>query len=68
VLFHEHKLITTNAKGKINNWMAYCKSCDGSAYIYVKDKKDLETRNIVKILLEALLVDPAAGIEKILTC
>jgi len=67
VLFHKHKLITTTGKGKINNWRAYCKSCDGSAYIYVKDRKDLETRKILKSLLDSLLVDPAAGIEKIFT-
>jgi predicted AlkP superfamily pyrophosphatase or phosphodiesterase len=67
VLFHKHRLITSNGNSKINNWRAYCKSCDGSAYIYVKDRKDLETRKKVKSLLESLLVNPAAGIEKILT-
>ena len=67
VLFHNHKLITTNAKGKINNWKSYCKSCDGSAYIYVNDKNDLDTCNIVKKLLERLLTDPSSGIERILT-
>jgi predicted AlkP superfamily pyrophosphatase or phosphodiesterase len=67
VLFHKHRLITANGNGKINNWRAYCKSCDGSAYIYVKDRKDLETRKKVKSLLESQLINPAAGIEKILT-
>ena len=67
VLFHEEKLITTNAKGKINNWKAYCKSCDGSAYIYIKDRNDLETITKVKKLLDSLLADPETGIEKIVT-
>jgi predicted AlkP superfamily pyrophosphatase or phosphodiesterase len=67
VLFNNHKLITTNAKGKINNWKAYCKSCDGSAYIYVNDKNDLDTCNTVKKLLESLLTDPSSGIERILS-
>ncbi|MEH7250631.1 ectonucleotide pyrophosphatase/phosphodiesterase [Neobacillus niacini] len=67
VLFHKEKLITTNAKGKINNWKAYCKSCDGSAYIYLKDNNDFESSLKVKILLDSLLADPEAGIEKILT-
>jgi predicted AlkP superfamily pyrophosphatase or phosphodiesterase len=67
ILLHQQKLISTNAKGKINNWKAYCKSCDGSAYIYLKDRNDFETSKKVKRLLESLLVDPDAGIEKILT-
>jgi predicted AlkP superfamily pyrophosphatase or phosphodiesterase len=67
VLLHKEKLITTNAKGKINNWKAYCKSCDGSAYIYLKDRNDSETTTKVKQLLDSLLTDPEAGIEKILT-
>jgi predicted AlkP superfamily pyrophosphatase or phosphodiesterase len=67
VLFHKKKLITTTAKGKINKWKAYCKSCDGSAYIYVNDKNDSETLNEVKHLLDSLLVDSESGIEKVLT-
>jgi predicted AlkP superfamily pyrophosphatase or phosphodiesterase len=67
VLFHNHNLITTNSKGRINNWKAYCKSCDWSAYIYVNDKNDLDTCNKVKKLLESLLANPSSGIERILT-
>ncbi|MEH7177695.1 ectonucleotide pyrophosphatase/phosphodiesterase [Neobacillus vireti] len=67
VLFHKHNLITSNTKGIINNWKAYCKSCDGSAYIYVKDRHDKETISKVKDLLNSLLSDPEAGIEKILS-
>ncbi|WP_419887964.1 ectonucleotide pyrophosphatase/phosphodiesterase [Neobacillus niacini] len=67
VLFQQNKLISVNAKGNINNWKAYCKSCDGSAYIYLKDRDDFETSKKVKKLLKSLLADPAAGIEKILT-
>ncbi|MEH7111254.1 ectonucleotide pyrophosphatase/phosphodiesterase [Neobacillus niacini] len=67
VLLHTEKLITINAKGKINNWKAYCKSCDGSAYIYLKDRNDSETTTKVKELLDSLLVNPEAGIEKVLS-
>ncbi|MFP7296572.1 ectonucleotide pyrophosphatase/phosphodiesterase [Neobacillus niacini] len=67
VLFHQHQLISINSKGKINNWKAYCKSCDGSAYIYVKDRNDLDTSKKVKTILESLLNDFAFGIEKIIS-
>jgi len=67
VLFHKKNLITSNAKGKIINWRAYCKSCDGSAYIYIKDKKDTAVLNEVNNLLGSLLNDPESGIEQVLT-
>ncbi|WP_084374930.1 alkaline phosphatase family protein [Neobacillus soli] len=67
VLLHKDHLITTNHKGKIINWRAYCKSCDGSAYIYVKDKQDLEAHIAVENMLSTLLADPQSGIEKVLT-
>ncbi|MFL6559728.1 MAG: alkaline phosphatase family protein, partial [Bacillus sp. (in: firmicutes)] len=67
VLFHEQNLITSNGKGKIINWRAYCKSCDGSAYIYIKDKHDPSAFNEVKRLLDTLLADPGSGIENALT-
>ncbi|MEH7377774.1 ectonucleotide pyrophosphatase/phosphodiesterase [Neobacillus drentensis] len=67
VLFHERNLITTNGKGKIINWKAYCKSCDGSAYIYIKDKQDFATQDTLRRLLDSLHVDPKNGIENVLT-
>jgi predicted AlkP superfamily pyrophosphatase or phosphodiesterase len=67
VLFHEQNLITSNGKGKIINWRAYCKSCDGSAYIYIKDKHDSRAFNEVKQILDTLLADPGSGIENALT-
>ena len=67
VLFREHNLISTNSKGKINNWKAYCKSCDGSAYIYLKDSEDSGTSQQVKKILDTLLQDPHSGIEKMIS-
>jgi predicted AlkP superfamily pyrophosphatase or phosphodiesterase len=67
VLFHKQGLITSNGKGKIINWKAYCKSCDGSAYIYIKDKHDTATIHEVKRLIDSLLKDPESGIESALT-
>lgn len=66
VLFHQKGLISVNQKGKLTNWKAYCKSCDGSAYVYVKDKNDTQTIQTVQHLLEELLQDKQNGIEFIL--
>lgn len=66
VLFHQKGLISVNPKGKLTDWKAYCQSCDGSAYVYVKDKNDIETIQAVQLLLEELLQDKQNGIEFIL--
>lgn len=65
VLLKEQQVIETDSKGAIQNWKAYCKSCDGSAYIYLKDSSDQQTKEVVKKLLDHLLVDERNGIEKI---
>ncbi|WP_019243337.1 MULTISPECIES: alkaline phosphatase family protein [Bacillus] len=67
VLFKEQGLITTNNYGKIKDWKAYCKSCDGSAYVYIKNQNDTETKNKINLLLNQLVQDAENGIEKILT-
>ncbi|EEL52286.1 MULTISPECIES: ectonucleotide pyrophosphatase/phosphodiesterase [Bacillus cereus group] len=66
VLFHHNGLISVNKKGKLIDWRAYCQSCDGSAYIHVKDKNDIQTIQTVQHLLEELLQDKQNGIEFIL--
>lgn len=67
VLLHKQKLIEVNGKGKISNWKAYCKTCDGSAYIYVKDSHDRDTLRNVEQLLKELVADPESGIELCMT-
>jgi predicted AlkP superfamily pyrophosphatase or phosphodiesterase len=67
VLLRRHNLIKVNNSGKIINWKAYCKSCDGSAYIYLKDNNDGTTFDSVSRLVNSLLEDPKSGIEKVLT-
>ncbi|MBS4211350.1 alkaline phosphatase family protein [Neobacillus rhizophilus] len=67
VLFKEHNLITTNSRGKLVKWKAYCKSCDGSAYIYIKDPSDTITYEKVKSLLSEMIQDPTSGIEQVLS-
>jgi predicted AlkP superfamily pyrophosphatase or phosphodiesterase len=65
VLFRENGLIETDRNGKVKNWKAYCKSCDGSAYIYVNDSSDIQTKEVVKKFLENLIEEKTNGIEKI---
>ena len=67
VLFQTQNLITTNAKGKLINWRAYCKSCDGSAYIYIKDKRDTATLKQVQEIVNSIAEDPDSVIEKVMT-
>lgn len=67
VILYEENLITVNRKGKITDWKAYCKSCDGSAYIYLKHPVDTQTMKTVKDILTKLAADPSKGIEYVLT-
>ncbi|MBS8264010.1 alkaline phosphatase family protein [Mesobacillus boroniphilus] len=67
VLFKERGLIQTNASGKVTDWKAYCKSCDGSAYVYLKGQKDDATKNTVTNILVELLKDGSNGIEAAIT-
>jgi predicted AlkP superfamily pyrophosphatase or phosphodiesterase len=51
VLFHEHGLLKVGRNNKVTDWKAYCKSCDGSAYIYIKNH-DPNTLSLVRQLLD----------------
>lgn len=48
-LFINNRLISLNKKGLISKYSAFCNFCDGSAYIYLKDKS---LKSQVKSLLE----------------
>jgi len=67
VLLRQKHLIITNSKGRLVDWRAYCKSCDGSAYIYLKDSQDLAAKKQIQSLLDSLLRDPSSGIEQVFT-
>jgi predicted AlkP superfamily pyrophosphatase or phosphodiesterase len=67
VLLREHNLISLDRNNKIKSWKAYLKTCDGSAYIYLKDKNDMATKNLVHKLLIELKSNPSNGIEAIYT-
>ncbi|MFJ7935378.1 alkaline phosphatase family protein [Sporosarcina sp. NPDC096371] len=63
VLLKESGLIQLNRRGMVKDWQAYCKSNDGSAYIYVKDE---QTKEKVRALLHSLAVNEDNGIEFVL--
>lgn len=51
VLFREQGFLQVGKNNQVLHWKAYCKSCDGSAYIYIKDH-DQETLTRVRELLD----------------
>jgi predicted AlkP superfamily pyrophosphatase or phosphodiesterase len=63
VLFKESGLLEVTKRGKVKNWKAYCKSNDGSAYIYLKDKNDTGTKERVRALLNSLVMNEENGVE-----
>lgn len=67
VLLRQKGLIQVNDRGKVVNWKAFCKSCDGSAYFYIKNEEDTETKDQLITMLSELQKDDENGIERILT-
>lgn len=63
VLFKESGLIEVTKRGKVKSWKAYCKSNDGSAYVYLKDKNDTGTKERVRALLHSLVMNGENGVE-----
>jgi len=60
VLFREKGLLRVEKNKTVTDWQAYCKSCDGSAYIYIKNMDNDGLKN-VQLLLNI------EGIEKVWT-
>lgn len=65
-LFKQKGLITLK-NNKIHTWRAFAHNCDGSCYIYLKDKNDLELKAQIKELLDGLKEKFPEGIEHIYT-
>lgn len=63
----ESGLIHTDIQGKVKGWKAFCKSNDGSAYLYVKDQKDKPTMDRLGALLHSLMQNPNNGLERVYT-
>ncbi|WP_175987913.1 alkaline phosphatase family protein [Bacillus sp. Marseille-Q1617] len=64
VLFKEKGFISLDRRGRVKDWQAYCKGCDGSAYVYVKDSS---VKKEVEKLLYDLYETPSNGIQQIYT-
>ena len=67
VWLHEKGLVTFDAKSKVTDWKAYVLASSGSAYVYVKDKQDQETRKTVLELFQQAAAKPGTGIWQVLT-
>ena len=65
VLLRESGLIQVDGKGKLKSWKAFCKSNDGSAYIYLKSADDHHTREKIQALMHSLVMNPENGIERV---
>lgn len=57
----------TLKNNKIQSWRAYAHNCDGSCYIYLKDKNDLELKAEIKKVLEEMKEQFPEAIEYIFT-
>ncbi|GAB6168337.1 ectonucleotide pyrophosphatase/phosphodiesterase [Clostridium carnis] len=66
VLFNDNNLLEVDSNGKIKNYKAFAKSCDGSSYVYLKDKNDLDVKNKVYELISSLNTKDTTPIEFIL--
>ena len=65
-LFRENGLLKVNKKGIITSYKAVAKNCDGSSYVYLKDRNDTKTYKKVRELLENLKNSKESPIEFIL--
>lgn len=63
----EKGFIRCNKKGRILSYDAIAKSCDGSSYIYLKDKHNLKLMKQIQSLLNDLQSLPPYPIEKCLS-
>ncbi|WP_407644177.1 alkaline phosphatase family protein [Falsibacillus albus] len=60
------QMIKIDKNNHIEAWEVYCKSCDGSAYIYVKDHRT-DVITSLKSKLDLLVQDENNGIDKVYT-
>jgi predicted AlkP superfamily pyrophosphatase or phosphodiesterase len=65
--FREAGLITTNRDKRIIGWKAILQSCDGSAYVFLKDPADGEARGQVEKILRSAREAREGGIELVFT-
>jgi len=67
ILLREKGLITLDEKNKITDWKAAVHSLSGSAYVYVKDPNDSQTKAVLLETLRPLAGKEGSGIARVLT-
>jgi len=65
VWLREKGLVTLDEKNKVTDWKAYVLAASGSAYVYVKDKDDQETRRVVLEMFQQAAARPGSGIRQV---
>ncbi len=65
VWLREKGLVTLDEKNKVTDWRAYVLAASGSAYVYVKDKDDQETRRVVLEMFQHAAARPGSGIRQV---
>ncbi len=56
-----------NNNNKVSDWKAYVLASSGSAYVYVKDNEDQETRKVLLEMFQQAAGKPGTGIGKVLS-
>lgn len=64
-LFVQNSLIQLDKGDDVKNWQAYVKSCDGSAYVYLKNSIDKGIKSKVDSIINSFMQNPDCGIEKV---
>lgn len=65
VLLKEKGLVTQDERNRLTDWKAVIVANTGSAYLYVKDRKDEETKKKLREIFEPLAGRPGSGIGRI---
>jgi predicted AlkP superfamily pyrophosphatase or phosphodiesterase len=67
VLLREKGLVTLDAKDLVSDWKATIISNSGSAYIYVKDPADQQTKQTLLDTFGPMAGEPGSGILRVIT-
>ncbi len=65
--FQKMGLLRLDSKGLIIGWRAWLKGCGGTAFLYLKDRNDIEALSISKEYIEHELTNPSGSIKRFLT-
>jgi predicted AlkP superfamily pyrophosphatase or phosphodiesterase len=67
IWMRERGLVQLDDKNRVVDWKAYLMPSTGSAYLYVKDPNDQETRRALLEILQKAAGKPETGIRQVLT-